>query len=75
MAKFIKTDADLQELFEIKDYKSLILAKDTESTIEALSKESGLDDGFRAIFASIDEYHQHPNAKFIKQYTMEQKHY
>ena len=66
MAKFIKTDADLQELFEIKDYKSLILAKDTESTIEALSKESGLDDGFRAIFASIDEYHQHPNAKIYK---------
>ncbi len=66
MAKFIKTDEDLQELFEIKDYKSLILAKDTESTIEALSKESGLDDGFRAIFASIDEYHQHQNAKIYK---------
>ncbi|MCI8486135.1 MAG: terminase large subunit [Clostridia bacterium] len=66
MAKFIKTDEDLQELFEIKDYKSLILARDTESTIEALSKESGLDDGFRAIFASIDEYHQHPNAKIYK---------
>ena len=66
MAKFINTDADLQELFEVKDYKSLILAKDTSSTIEALSKESGLDDGFRAIFASIDEYHQHPNAKIYK---------
>ncbi len=66
MAKFINTDADLQELFEVKDYKSLILAKDSSSTIEALSKESGLDDGFRAIFASIDEYHQHPNAKIYK---------
>ena len=66
MAKFIKADEDLQECFEVKDYKSLILAKDTQSTIEALSKESGLDDGFRAIFASIDEYHQHPNAKIYK---------
>lgn len=66
MAKFIRADSDLQELFDIKDYKSLILAKDTQSTIEALSKESGLDDGFRAIFASIDEYHQHPNAKIYK---------
>lgn len=66
MAKFIRADEDLQELFEIKDYKSLILANDTQSTIEALSKESGLDDGFRAIFASIDEYHQHPNAKIYK---------
>lgn len=66
MAKFIKADEDLQELFDIKDYKSLILANDTQSTIEALSKESGLDDGFRAIFASIDEYHQHPDAKTYK---------
>jgi len=66
MAKFIRADKDLQELFDIKDYKSTILANDTQSTIEALSKESGLDDGFRAIFASIDEYHQHPNAKIYK---------
>lgn len=66
MAKFIRADEDLQELFTVKDYKSMILANDTQSTIEALSKESGLDDGFRAIFASIDEYHQHPNAKIYK---------
>lgn len=66
MAKFIRADEDLQELFTVKDYKSLILANDTQSTIEALSKESGLDDGFRAIFASIDEYHQHSNAKIYK---------
>ena len=57
MSKFIKTDEDLQELFDIKDYKSLILAKDTQCTIEALSKESGLDDGFRSIFTSVGEYH------------------
>lgn len=66
MKKFIEADEDLQELFDIKDYKSLIIAKDTQCTIEALSRESGLDDGFRAIFASIDEYHQHPDAKTYK---------
>lgn len=66
MAKFIKTDEDLQELFEVKDYKSLIKASETECTIEALSKEGGLDDGFRSIFSSIDEYHQHPDAKVYK---------
>lgn len=59
MSKFIKIDPDLAELFSVKDYKSLILAKETGCTIEALSKEAGLDDGFRAIFASIDELHQH----------------
>ena len=66
MAKFIKTDEDLQELFDIKDYKSLIIAKDTNCTIEALSKDSGLDDGFRAIFVSIDEYHQHKTNQIYK---------
>ena len=66
MKKFIEADEDLQELFDIKDYKSLIIAKDTKSTIEALSKEGGLDEGFRAIFASIDEYHQHPDSKTYK---------
>ena len=66
MAKFINTDEDLQDYFEVKDYKSMILANETQCTIEALSKESGLDDGFRSIFSSIDEYHQHPDAKVYK---------
>ena len=66
MAKFIKTDEDLQELFEVKDYKSLINCKITNCTIEALSKEAGLDDGFRSIFSSIDEIHQHKDNKVYK---------
>ena len=59
MSKFIQADPDMAELFTIKDYKNLIEANGTGCTIEALSKEAGLDDGFRAIFASIDELHQH----------------
>lgn len=58
MAKFIKSDEDLQELFTIKDYCHTIIAKGTECTIEALSKESGLEDGHRPLFASLDELHQ-----------------
>ena len=65
-AKFIKIDPDLSEMFDVKDYKSLILAKGTECTIEALSKEAGLDDGFRSIFASIDELHQHKDNGIYK---------
>ena len=65
-AKFIKIDHDLSELFEVKDYKSMILALETECTIEALSKEAGLDDGFRSIFASIDELHQHKDNSVYK---------
>lgn len=58
MAKFIKSDEDLLELFDIKDYCHTIKAKNTECTIEALSKESGLEDGHRPLFASLDELHQ-----------------
>lgn len=66
MAKFIKIDPDLGELFKVKDYKNLIEAKGTECTIEALSREAGLDDGFRSIFSSIDELHQHKDNKIYK---------
>lgn len=58
MMKFIKADDDLKALFKIQEYKSLITAIATDYTIEALSRESGLDDGFRPLFASIDELHQ-----------------
>ena len=40
MAKFINSDEDLQEYFEVKEYCSLIVAGDTHCTIEALSKDS-----------------------------------
>ena len=66
MSKFVRIDPDLAELFAVKDYKNLIEAKMTECTVEALSKEAGLDDGFRAIFASIDELHQHKDNKIYK---------
>lgn len=64
--KFILIDKDLQALFDVKDYKSLIIAKRTGCTIEALSRESRLDDGFRAIFCSVDEIHQHKDNGIYK---------
>ena len=57
MQKFINIDPDLQELFSVKDYKSMIIAKYSQCSVEALSKESGLEDGHRAIFCSVDEIH------------------
>lgn len=45
MSKFINIDPDLQELFSVKDYKSLIIAHETSCSIEGLSREAGLDDG------------------------------
>ncbi len=66
MSKFIQIDPDLGEFFKIKDYKSLIECTATYCTIEALSKEAGLDDGFRGIYSSIDEIHQHKDNKIYK---------
>lgn len=66
MAKFINVDPDLSDYFKVKDYKSVIEATETHCTIEALSKEAGLDDGFRSIFASVDEIHQHKDNKIYK---------
>lgn len=66
MSKFITVDPDLGDYFRVKDYKSVIEALETYCTIEALSKEAGLDDGFRSIFSSIDEIHQHRDNKIYK---------
>lgn len=66
MSKFVTVDPDLGELFAVKDYKSVIEALETGCTIEALSREAGLDDGFRSIFCSVDEIHQHKDNKVYK---------
>ena len=66
MKKFITIDPDLNEYFKVMDYKSTIEALETFCTIEALSREGGLEDGFRAIFASVDEIHQHKDNKIYK---------
>lgn len=66
MMKFIQSDSDLKELFKIQEYKSLITCLLTNCTIEALSKEGGLDDGFRSVYCSVDEIHQHKDNKIYK---------
>ena len=66
MSKFITVDPDLGNYFSVKDYKSVIEALETFCTIEALSKEAGLDDGFRSVYVSADEIHQHKDNKIYK---------
>jgi phage terminase large subunit-like protein len=63
---FIEADEELLEYFRIQDYKSLITANHTGCTLEALSREGGLDDGFRSIYASVDEIHQHRDNSIYK---------
>lgn len=66
MAKFIEIDPELTEKFRVQEYKNLITALETKCTVEALSKEAGLDDGFRSIYASIDEIWQHRDNSVYK---------
>ncbi|MBR4320115.1 MAG: terminase large subunit, partial [Oscillospiraceae bacterium] len=63
---FIEADPDLLEYFKVQDYKSTITATNTGCTLEALSREGGLDDGFRSIYSSIDEIHQHKDNRIYK---------
>lgn len=66
VAKFIYSDHDLGELFDVKDYKSEIDCKLTHSTIRALSRDSKRIDGFRPLFGSVDEYHAHDTNQMYK---------
>ena len=66
MMKFIQIDPDLSDLFKIQEYKTLITALNTYCSIEALSKDRSLDEGFRAIYNSIDEIHQHRDNSIYK---------
>lgn len=70
--KFINAEEELSGneyedgLFTIKDYASRILCNNTSGEIRALGRDTKTIDGFRPYFASIDEYHLHPNNQMYK---------
>lgn len=66
VSKFIKADTDLQEYFDIKDYKCEIHCLSTESVIQALSKDTDSIDGFRPYLGIVDEYHAHKTNQMYK---------
>lgn len=66
ISKFINADADLQELFVVKDYKSEIIAKITNATIRALGRDTKSIDGFRPYLGIVDEYHAHKDNQMYK---------
>ena len=63
--KFIEIDNDLEEMFDIKDYKSEIYCKNTRSTIKALGKSTDID-GFQPFLGIVDEYHLHKDNQLMK---------
>lgn len=66
IVKFVESDSDLGDLFDVKDYKSEIDCKLTHSTIKALSRDTKKIDGFRPLFGSVDEYHAHETNQMYK---------
>lgn len=66
ISKFINADADLQELFDIKDYKNKITGKITNTVIRALGRDTKSIDGFRPYLGIVDEYHAHKDNQMYK---------
>lgn len=66
MAKFINSDEDLGEFFDIKEYKSEILCKSTKTVIKALGRDTKSLDGYRALLGIVDEYHAHKDNQMYK---------
>lgn len=66
IAKFIQADEDLDELFDIKDYKNEIKGKITNSVIKALGRDTHTIDGFRPYLGIVDEYHAHKDNQMYK---------
>lgn len=64
--KFINADSDLKELFDIKDYKSEITGKITNTVIRALGRDTHTIDGFRPYLGIVDEYHAHKDNQMYK---------
>lgn len=70
--KFINADSELggskyeEGLFSVKDYAAKILCNVSQGEIKALGRDTKSIDGFRAYFASVDEYHLHKDNQMYK---------
>lgn len=64
--KFIEADSDLDELYQIKEYKNEIIGRLTNSKIVALGRDTKSIDGFRPYLGIVDEYHAHKDNQMYK---------
>mgnify|MGYP000843663451 FL=1 len=64
--KFIRSDPDLDEMYKIREYDHKIRSLVTNTTIEAIGRDTKSADGFRSILAVVDEYHAHPTNQMYK---------
>lgn len=64
--KFIESDKRLKKLFQIRKYDHTITSLVTGCTIKAIGKDTKTADGFRSIYANVDEYHAHDTDQMYK---------
>lgn len=66
VVKFIRSDHDLEALFNVHEHNSTIDCNLTGSRIRALSGDTKRIDGFRPYLGIVDEYHAHKNNQVYK---------
>ena len=66
IAKFIRSDNDLQEMYKITEHERTIKSFVTGNVIKSLGRDTKSADGFRSILAICDELHAHPNSQMYK---------
>ncbi len=66
VAKFIRSDPDLDELYHIRESVHTITSKVTATVIKAVGRDTKSADGFRSILSIVDEYHAHPTDQMYK---------
>lgn len=64
--KFIESDADLGELFKIKEHNYTIECLTTGTIIKAVSGDTKSMDGFAVYLGIVDEYHAHKTNQMYK---------
>jgi phage terminase large subunit-like protein len=64
--KFIESDDDLKELYNIRKYDRTITSIATGCYIKAVGRDTKSADGFRSILAIVDEYHAHKTDQMYK---------
>ena len=66
IAKFIRSDSELEELYKIREHDRTIVSKITGTEIKAIGRDTKSADGFRSVLAIVDEYHAHKNNQMYK---------
>lgn len=66
VAKFIRSDSELEEIYKIREHDRTIISKITGTEIKAIGRDTKSADGFRSVLAIVDEYHAHKNNQMYK---------